>query len=295
MTVVLWVPLGVSVAIVGVSAGVHSWLVLLARKGTSGTEYMQIALAPLSVAAYVSTYVGGISGLLLASATGSPILRFLAGGLGGGLLTLNALSHVARLRERRRNRKLDRVISQDEMLELIRSQTIKGFCKQKDGVVRFTYVDYWQNGEYIRRPSNADGAGYPAYVAAADDVRRQHGHTVSYRNESDPHDPLTPGGRWITVEEATALLQANEIKTFAYTGSGGFAHTTFKGTPTGIRLLDHGWVRHIHVNPAMEATMIPIARDAQRRHGRPQFWMNGRYEQTPPDAGHSPGEARHST
>jgi hypothetical protein len=282
MTVLLWIPFGVSVVVVGVAAGVHGGLVLLARQGKSGTEYVQIALAPLFFTAYLLTYAGGVSGLLLAAAADSPMVRVLTGGVGGVMLALNVLSHVARFRQRRLARELDRVISQDEMLGLIRSRTIKGFHKDKDGDVRFVYVNDWENGEFLWRTTKADGAGYPAYVAAADDVRRRYGHTVSYRNESDPNDPLTPGGRWITVDEATALLQANEIKTFTYRGSGGFGHTTFKGKPTGIRLLDHGWVRHLHVNPAMEATMIPIAREAQRRHGRPQFSINDRYEQTPP-------------
>jgi hypothetical protein len=195
MTVVLWVPFGVSVAVIGVAAGVHGGLVLLARKGTSGTEYAQMFLGPLYIAAYVSTYVGGFSGLRLAAAVKSPILRLLTGSLGSGMLALSVLPLVAGSRERRLVRELYRVISQDEMLELIKSRDIKDFCKDKDGVVRFTYVNDWQDGEYIWRPNSADGAAYPAYVAAADDVRRRHGQTVSYRNESEPNDPPAPRGR----------------------------------------------------------------------------------------------------
>jgi hypothetical protein len=46
-----------------------------------------------------------------------------------------------------------------------------------------------------------------------------------------------------------------------------------------IQLIDYGWVRHIHVLPSLESTMIPIARAAQNRLGKPQFNINGHYEQ----------------
>ncbi|MCE7008865.1 hypothetical protein LWC34_39550 [Kibdelosporangium philippinense] len=274
----LWGAFGVAVVIVGAAAGTHAWLILLARGGASGTEFVQMVLAPLFFTAYLMTYVGAVSGLILAFTTDSLIARVLAGSIGGAMAAFDVTVHVVLYRKRRRRREINRVLSKDELLDLIKSRSVDSFRKETDGIVRFTYVNNWdENEEVIWRPCKADGAGYPAYVAAADDVRRRCGHTISYRDENNPGEP----GRWITVDEAITLLQANEVNTFGYGEPWNFSDTTAKGEPTGIRLLDYGWLRHLHVSSTLEATMIPIAREAQRRHGKPQFKINGRWEYLP--------------
>jgi hypothetical protein len=102
---------------------------------------------------------------------------------------------------------------------------------------------------------------------------------VRYRNNTScPHDPPSRRHRWITAEEAAALLNAGQIGTFGYGQPDAFDTRMLFGEPTGIKLIDFGSVRHIYVEPAMELAMIPIARAAQKRHGRPQFTINGKYE-----------------
>jgi len=121
-------------------------------------------------------------------------------------------------------------------------------------------------------------------VAAANEVHDQVG-VIPYFNDTGQNDPAGPGGRWIPSEAAAALLDAGKIKTFSYGtpepslfAPDHRSQMTFHGTPTGIKLIDYGWVRHIAVMPSMESTMIPIARAAQHRLGKPQFCINGHYE-----------------
>ncbi|MEV4312963.1 hypothetical protein [Actinocrispum sp. NPDC049592] len=274
----MWFFLVLAVAANGFVMVVTIRLRLMARAGKSGTEIIQLGLAPVYLAAYVLTYIGGFCGIRLSGLLTGPI-RIVAGVLGGVLLGLSALGIVGFLHERLSARKLDRVISQDEMLALVRAHEIKSITKQHDGTVTFIYANNWQDGKYIYRPTKADPDGYPAYVTAANEIRRGQGYVITYRNENDPLDPLSPGGRWITAAEATDLLNDNEIRTFAYgSPSSGWATTPMAGDPTGIKLNDHGWVRHMYVDAANEALLIPIAREAQHRHGKPYFIINDRPE-----------------
>jgi hypothetical protein len=68
--------------------------------------------------------------------------------------------------------------------------------------------------------------------------------------------------RWITADEAESLLERGLIQTFNYGIADSLANEPSSGQPTGIKLIDHGWVRHIYVEPSMEDTMVPIARAA---------------------------------
>lgn len=278
----LWIVLAGSLALVAVATTVRAWLGTWARNGKSGSEYLYMALSPLFFAELLARFAGGVAGVLLVVLLDEPRARTVAGVLGGVLVLLCIPVVTGLLRHRKSLATADRVLGQDEMLELIRSRAITSFVKEADGSLRFVYAE---RDDDLFRPTNADPEGYPAYVAAADEVRRGHGHTIAYRSRADA--PVGP--RWVTVEEATALLDAAEIKTFTYRELPEHRQVPESGTPTGIKLLDHGWVRHLVVDPAMEATMIPIARAAQRVHGRPQFSSNGWYEQPgrdqPPSSG----------
>jgi len=119
---------------------------------------------------------------------------------------------------------------------------------------------------------------YLTFVAAADELLAD-GRMIHYDDETG-EGPSSTNRRWITFEEAAALLGTGKVKTFSYgsRGDSGDGRMPFRGTPTGIKLTDHGWVRHIRVDPEREAALIPLARAAQASHGRPQFSINGCYE-----------------
>lgn len=171
------------------------------------------------------------------------------------------------------------------MLELIRSCAIKSLSKDPEGV-RVIYQDHYYRdakGTYIYRPQWADPMGFPAYMAAAREVRDRCG-PMACRDSSDPGEV-----RWISVEEGRQLLEASEIKTFSYGLPNSFAEIEAAGTRTGVKLIDHRWVKHMWVDPDMESATIPIARRAQVAGKHPQFAVNGHYEPVPtetqPDSG----------
>ncbi|TDP90600.1 hypothetical protein [Labedaea rhizosphaerae] len=280
MMAFLWSALDFSVVVVGVALAVFGLVVLWAYKGPSGGEMAVLIMAPLYLAALLCQFIGAFSGLLLAFLIDKSPARFVAGILGGVFFLTCALTVFVSVRAWRLEKKSDRVIGQDEMIDLIRCRAVSSFSKEPDGTVRFEYAERRdENGRYLYyRPTHADSQGYPAYVAAANDLRHRHGHVIDYHNHADSYDPLAPGPRWVTTDEATALLRAGEIDTFSYGEPPDPRKILKAGTSTGIALIDHGWVRHLVVDRAAEAAMIPIAREAQHRHGKPQFSIDGRYE-----------------
>ncbi|MEO6090769.1 MAG: hypothetical protein ABIQ18_47470 [Umezawaea sp.] len=196
MTALLWTVLVASVVVFGVAVTLRAGLAYWASKGNSGSEYLFMALRPLFLVEVPLKFAGALSGLVLAvRLDSSPTWQNVAGTLGWVLVFLCALEVVRYFRVRkslrddqRRYDDLRRVISQDEMLGLIRSRTIKSFFRRQDGCVRFRYAEEPANDNDRQRPTTADPRGYPAYVAAANDLRPQDGHTVTHHDDYDPDD-----------------------------------------------------------------------------------------------------------
>lgn len=194
MTALLWTVLVASIVVFGIAVTLRGLLAYWERKGISGTEYFLIALSPLFIIEVPLKFAGALSGLVLAVRLDSaPTLRNTAGTLGWILVFLCAQEVVRYFRERkhfkkdlRRNEDLRRVISQDEMLGLIRSRTIKSFRRRQDGSVHFRYTEDPANDNDRYRPTTADAQGYSAYVAAASELGPQDGHTVTYQDYADP-------------------------------------------------------------------------------------------------------------
>jgi hypothetical protein len=88
--------------------------------------------------------------------------------------------------------------------------------------------------------------------------------------------------RWITADEAGDLLSRDMIGSFSF-GTGSYhADKPASGQRTGIKLIDHGTVCHMYVEPPMEDAMIPVVRAAKRAHdGRPRLVVGGNYELMP--------------
>lgn len=235
----------------------------------------------LTMFAIVTTFVGGFSGLLLIllSDAGPPVRIVLIVSTvvllaGAGLVTAVVLNHI--WLSRRVSRISKQLLSRDEVLDLIRAELVRSFSR-RDGVLEVSLDPRAAEDPelWTRRAHPQD---YLVFVAAADEILAE-GRMIHYDDETG-EGPSSTNHRWITLEEAAGLLGAGKVKTFSYgsRGSSGDGRTTFRGTPTGIKLTDHGWVRHIRVAPEMEATLIPLARAAQACHGRPQFSVNGSYE-----------------
>ena len=272
---VLWALWGIAVlnvAAVFVSFTVH---VIGSRFTTAGPPLLTILLI---ISAMATTFAGGLSGLLLIllSRLGSPMRVVLIVStvalLTGAASVVALFAGQARL-SRRARRIGGQLLSADEVVALIEAGLVRSFSR-REGVLELSLdprVD--EDPElWTRRAHPQD---YPTFVAAADELLAE-GRMIHYDDETG-EGPSSTTHRWITLEEATALLGADKVTTFSYGSRGGSGDTraTFRGTPTGIRLTDHGWVRHIQVAPAMEAILVPLARVAQASHGRPQFHVNG--------------------
>ncbi|KFU80277.1 hypothetical protein SAMN04489729_7976 [Amycolatopsis lurida] len=277
----MWSVLAISV--LAVMAVFGSMAVHLLRASETPAFWM----APLIGCAYVLMFPAGACGLLLTTVLDdrSPA-RVVVTAIAILLLAGAVLCTAQVIRQgwltRRQNRRSKRILSRTEVLALIRSGEVERFAKRQESLQMFLKPD--PTGKDMVRTRRADPRDYSECVAAANDVRDQVG-VIHYHNSDNPLDPSSPGGRWITPEEAAELLNAGEIKTFSFgnpeasfIGPGEHGQITFHGIPTGIKLADYGWVRHISVTPAMEPTMIPIARAAQARHGIPQFSINGHNE-----------------
>jgi hypothetical protein len=282
-----WLVLCASVLCLAVVTASHIKALRMVRRQQAGSEFIALALFPFYLLAPLAGIAGPIAGFWLAARTsstaGSVVLYLVSSVLTAWTALWIVSSLISAARSRAESRAESRVISQDEMIELIRSRAIRSFTRES-GSVSIQYENYWSTkGKYMWRPQHADPGGYDRYVAAALELAPE--RVVAFHDEDSPADRLF---RWITADEAESLLEHGMIKTFNY-GAGDLADEPASGGRTGIKLIDHGWVRHIYVEPGMEDTMVPVARAAQRsHHGFPQFCIDGRYEPVTDPDGNGP-------
>lgn len=274
---VLWALWGI--AVVNVLALFVSLAVYLirARFTTVGPACLTTAL---TLSAIVTTFVGGFSGLLLVlwSDVGSPVRGILVVGTavllaGAAFVTAIVLGQV------RHNRRVSRIgkqlLSADEVIGLIRAELVRSFTR-RNGALELE-LDPRAAEDPPLRTRRAHPQDYLAFVAAADELLAE-GRMIHYDDETG-EGPSSTNHRWITFDEAAALLGAGKVRTFSYgRGESGEGRMLFRGRPTGIKLTDHDWVRHLRVAPELEAALVPLARAAQASHGTPQFFVDGRYE-----------------
>ena len=85
----------------------------------------------------------------------------------------------------------------------------------------------------------------------------------------------------ITKEEAITLLQSCKLKGFYYTKEAEKEHGTSPATSaTGVVLTKiDGEPYRISIADRLVDELVPIAREAQKTCGGPQFWHDGSYEQ----------------
>ena len=276
LRIIAWLVLCGSVVPVAVVVASHAKAVSMARRQQAGSEYIAMMLWPFYLLAPFAGTAGAVAGFWLATradSTAGSVVLYMAGGVLGAWTALFLTGTVRSSRQTRANaRKTSRVLSKDEMIGMIRSRAIRSFTR-RSGSVSIMYENYWIDGTYQWLPRHADPDGFDSYVAAA--LALAPGFTVAFHDDELPPERLL---RWITAQEAEDLLARGMVKTFTY-GTGRLADEPTSGERTGIKLVDHGWVRHIHVEPPMQDTMIPIARAAQRsHHGVPQFCIDGKYE-----------------
>ncbi|WP_285478400.1 hypothetical protein [Amycolatopsis sp. NBRC 101858] len=225
-----------------------------------------------------TTFVGGFSGLLLILLTDAGVVLIASTAVllaGAAFVASLVLKH--RWLFRRESRARTRILSRKEVLELIRAGLVHSLSR-RDGVLEVD-LKLAAAAEPALRTRRARPRDYLAFVAAADELLAS-GRKISYEDETG-EGPSSTDRRWISVEEAARLLGTGEVKTFACGGDERSADgrpRTFRGTPTGIKLTDRGWARHLAIVPEMAKTLLPLARVARARWGRPHISIDGRYE-----------------
>jgi hypothetical protein len=277
--IIAWLVLCGSVLCVAVVVASHIFAVRMARRKQAGSEYIAMFLWPFYVFAPLAGIAGALAGFWLAPRASSTAVSAALYITGGALAAQEALWLAGAVRDNRRSRaqrrEVSAVVSQDEMIRLIRSGAIRSFAR-KSGSVGITYENYWAGGKYQWLPHHADPDGFDSYVTAARALAP--GLIIAFADHDAPRERLF---RWITVDEAADLLDRGLIKTFNYGTVSSAENEPASGERTGIKLIDHDYVRHIYVEPSMEDIMVPLARAAQRsRAGAPvpQFCINGSYE-----------------
>jgi hypothetical protein len=113
-------------------------------------------------------------------------------------------------------------------------------------------------------------------------------HSEIYKKESEARDKQFAEDNAkpeITKEEAISLLKNCKLKGFYYThqtskDNGGWGELS----STGVVLTKiDGMPYRISIADRLIPDLVPIAREAQKTCGGPQFWHNGSYEQKQPD------------
>ena len=101
----------------------------------------------------------------------------------------------------------------------------------------------------------------------------------------------------ITKEEAITLIQSCKLKGFYYTKETEKEHGTSPAiSATGIVLTKiDGEPYRISIADSLVDELVPIAREAQKTCGGPQFWHDGRYEQFKDGSWYFKGEVVNST
>jgi hypothetical protein len=269
---VLWALWGI--AVLNVLALLVNLLACLIRPhSTLGSSLLGLLLVYFLI---VTTFIGGFSGLALILLTDGGVVLVVSTVvlLAGAAFVIAVVLHRIWL-SGAVSRAGKRLLSRDEMLDLIRANLVGSFSR-RDGLLEVE-LKLRAAKEPELRKRRAHPRDYLAFVAA---VKEGGAAMRKIRYDDDTGEgPSSTDRRWITVEETAALLGAGQVKTFSCGGDESPGEVrTFRGTPTGIRLTDHGWARHIAAGPELAATLVPLARVARAAHGRPHIAVNGHYE-----------------
>jgi hypothetical protein len=278
LSVIAWLVLCGSALPVAAVIAVHAWAVSLARHGKSGSEFIPMFFLPLYLLALLAGITGPIAGFWLAAMAGSTAGRVVLSSVAGAwavptVLVLVGLirSVPSVLRQRAQAREWSRVIGQDEMINLMRSGSVRAFERRPGPVVVIWYErSLAASGKGRYGTQHADPGGYDAYVAAARELTP--GITIEYADEDLPPKSKF---RWITADEATDLLERGRVIVFHC----GVNIVPASGEPTGIKIIDYGRQYHMYIDPPMEGAMMPVARAARHAHnGHPRFVIDGKRE-----------------
>ena len=260
----------------------YSYLIYEANHGVSGTEFGGLLLAPV-VLGEAMFGIGYITLLLVYVLSKYPsrfkkilsiaVIVFLVGVYGWQI--------VGSIQETHKINQSEKPLSDSQVLNLIDSCKVTSVQKNGNKVdLSLTSDAYYDaKGNWLWRSTTANSVNWNNFVVEVKKVKSKCGGNVdAFDNTSGPKIS------WVSVQQATELLQQCEIKTFNYTPSGlTNVQAPSSGTPTGIILEAHPTLSHLFIEPGEESTMIPRARGVQQHCGGPQFYHDGNYEQLQAD------------
>lgn len=273
---IFWIPFLLMVLI-------YTYLIIQEKSGVSGTEFIGIILAPVVLAIAVIGVIYLVLLILYVLSKGpsrrkkllSLLVIFLLLGVYGWQIR-------ASVHENKKISQSEKLLTDAEVINLIDTCTATSVQKEgnKVNLLLKNEAYYDTKGNYLWRSTTASATNWNSFVAEVQKVKDKcGGNTDAFDSQSGPKVS------WVSVQQATELLQQCKIKTFNYTPSGlvGLDNKPLAGTETGIILQEYPTFSHLFIEQSAETTMVPIARNVQPKCGGPQFYHDNNYEQKQPD------------
>lgn len=260
-----------------------AYLTYEASHGVSGTEYFGLLIAPIAL---VLVVIGIVYLALLViyvfSKYPTKRQRLICAAAIFVLIGLYSWQITISIKEANKINQSKKLLADSEVISLIDNCKVESIQKNGDKVDLLLVSDayYDSNGNYLWRSTTASSANFNSFVDEVNKIKSKCGGDVSAIDNMSG-----PNVSYVSVQQATELLQQCKVKTFNYTpsGLGGLEVKPSSGTDTGIIWEEYPTFGHLFVETSAEANMVPIARKVQQTCGGPQFYHDGRYEQRGPD------------
>jgi hypothetical protein len=253
---------------------VLAWAIQQAKGGVSGTEFIGILIAPLQLAGFGVAILNVIT-ISIFLRKKHPRKAVTIFGLVAVILSALYVGGVAitAYRDVQHSRQFNTSISKDEAISLINSCQVTSISRQ-DRLVLFTKHDANSQdpNAYQRYANDSD---FDALKAATEAAAAKCGKIDVQDKPENYHTED------ITVAKATDLLNNCKLIGFYYTQqtAGSLSDVDAEHSSTGIVLAFKEQPLRIHIADSLIPTMVPIAREAQKKCPDLQFWHDGNYEQ----------------
>lgn len=262
LTKSLWLVLLLSLMPLILTTAGLAFLELLAQKGFSGMELLALTLLPLVWLFPVALPIAVVVAVALIIRDKHMLRRvFLV-----IVIIVSGIVFVPNLRQTLNDHQKNSKLSSTEAVALIKSCQIRDVSKIQDGKVYLEYVGEGydlENGSAgsgyrsLPKPHYAESSKYPEYIKALKEAAVSCPMHISYQNdvEGEVNDPTWPGDKWISRNEALALLKRCaldevEIVDLEFTGPE-TKPTTGKKTDYALRVTGYDNIKgtlHVYVN-----------------------------------------------
>jgi hypothetical protein len=186
--------------------------------------------------------------------------------VGGGLLH-NFL-------EGRRLNNATKPPTDSQVLDLIDSCSISSLTKIGNNVTLFYSSNFNLDDSKTATPNSTEVSA-TSWNRFVNEVKIARPHCIGFIAVNN--QGVNPNYNWISVQQATDLLQQCEVDVLGYSPPLSPGKPS-SGTPTGIILESGLPFSNLYIEPSQESTMVPIAKAARSKCGAPIFYHDGKNE-----------------